>query len=149
AVYIDGDNNPGKTGRNTWMVIHRDSVVYYGYESYQLIGKTGSGFDSFTPRFKGEMDTASHRITSAFQVSGVKASGDSILVFGGIVNRAGHLPTLDLLSGDATSFSDWIKAQLETIFVSEGTIREQGKWTPGIYYSSGRPMRVPIKLYVR
>lgn len=149
AVYVDGDNDPGKTSRSTWMVIHSDSVVYYGYESYQLIGKSGGNFDMFTPRFKGEIDAVSHTITNAYQASGVKASGDSILVFGGVVNRTGYLPRLDLLSGEATSFSEWIKSQLETVFVSENIVVEQAKWTPGIYYSSGRPARVPIKLYVQ
>ncbi len=149
SVYVDGDNNPGKTSRSTWMVIHSDSVVYYGYESYRLIGKSGGNFDMFTPRFKGEIDSVSHAITSAYQVSGVKPSGDSILVFGGVVNQTGYLPRLDLLSGDATSFSEWIKSQLETVFVSENIVVEQAKWTSGIYHSSGRPARVPIKLYVQ
>lgn len=151
AEYIHGDPSPGKTSKGVGTTIYKDSVVYYGSERRQLIEERDYGLPSggmgWPPKYLGDLQKVAGTIEQEYKAHHPMAGADTVLVYRGLVDKAGYMRKLELISGTPTPFSDFVKGHLARAFLTED-LDKRPRWKPGVVASSGISNRAKTKIYV-
>jgi hypothetical protein len=129
--------------------IYPDSVIFRYYEHHLLSEnkkqkQAVGGGGPFTPSFVGKIQDLADSITVELAKTGYEDTGESVVVFEGIVERNGKLQDLEQVFGDSTLFSETVAFCLLKDYPDIRRFK-RGMWHPSI--ADGRPMRARIRIY--